>query len=148
MLPSEIRQRILDDHGQLRRLFADLRELLGEPAAGPSAGAVRELAAALRQRFLAHLDLEERLLVPALRDADAWGAERADRIAREHALQRAQLERLLTHLRDATYAPSELARELDALVSELQVDMEHEERTALSPTLLRDDVIAVDGEPE
>jgi iron-sulfur cluster repair protein YtfE (RIC family) len=148
MLPSEIRQRILDDHALLRRMFADLQGLLGAPAGAPPPDEVRELGAALRQRFLAHLELEERLLVPALREADAWGEQRAGKVAREHALQRAQLDRLLDHLRDATRAPAELARELGALVNELEVDMEHEERTALSPSLLRDDVVAVDGEPE
>lgn len=148
MRPSEVRQTILEDHEALRRSFRKLRDLLhAEGGDGPERDAhVRELGAALRQRFLRHLDLEDRFLVPALRGIDAWGPERAERVSREHAEQRERLERLLADLRDPARPVEALVAELDELVRDLLIDMEHEERAVLSEDLLRDDVISIDVE--
>jgi len=155
MKPSEVRRTILEDHATLRARFADLQDLLaalrrdGDPASAADARReqVRELAAALRQRFLRHLELEEGTLVPALRRTDSWGDERARRVLAEHADQRRRLDELLEHMGDPACSDAALAVELETLVEDLLTDMEHEERSVLSERLLRDDVITL-GEPE
>jgi len=154
MKPSEVRRTILDDHAALRALFADLRDLLrrleqegDSESSGDRKEQLRELAAALRQRFLRHLELEERTLVPALRRTDAWGEERARRVLDEHASQRQRLDALLEELGTPGSSGAALVVELEALLEDLLADMEHEERSVLSERLLRDDVITL-GEPE
>ena len=148
MRPSEVRQTILDDHAALRGLFANLRDLLrsGDDGGEGKGEAVRELGAALRQRFLTHLDLEDRYLVPALRKVDAWGEERARRVDQEHREQRGRMDRLLEHLRDPDRSVHELVEELEVLLRDLLEDMTHEEATVLHEDLLRDDPVAINLE--
>lgn len=144
MRPSEVRQRILDDHAALRRLLADVQQALA--ATPPSAPAIRSLGESLRQRFLEHLELEDRTLVPALRTIDAWGEERAARLDREHRHQRERLDEIMGRLRPEERAGAELAGDLARLVREILLDMEHEEKTVLDENLLRDDVVTTDVE--
>ena len=150
MLPSQIRQTILDDHVWLREFLADVDETARRVAEGDHAlgGRLRERTLAMSERFQRHLDLEEEHLVPVLRDTDAWGAERAAMLLREPAGQRERFGELLRDLRDARRPAHQMAGEVRLLVRDLLFDMEHEERTLLSPKLLRDDPVVVDGEPE
>jgi hypothetical protein len=101
----------------------------------------------MSQRLMGHLDLEEEVLVPALRDADAWGDERADLLLREHAGQRERFGELLRSLREARAPLRAVALETRLLVRDVLFDMDHEEHALLSPRVLRDDPV-VDGEPE
>jgi hemerythrin-like domain-containing protein len=148
MRASEVRRRILDDHGWLRAVLDDVEEVARRVVEGDLELGVRlrERAAALRERFLSHLDLEDAFLVPALREADDWGEERAACLAREHASQRERFAVLLDDLRDPHRNARDVAREVRALVHDLRLDMEHEERSMLAPDLLRDDPITVDVE--
>ena len=78
---DRLRRRILDDHSRLRGLLAELESLLdhfqaGHPDAGPL---LRERGRTLQRFFLDHLALEDAILLPALRDADAWGRTGAGR---------------------------------------------------------------------
>jgi iron-sulfur cluster repair protein YtfE (RIC family) len=150
MLPSQVRRMILDDHHWLRELLADARETARQVALGDHAlcGRLRERAQALRERFLGHLALEEQSLVPALHEADAWGAERAARLLAEHADQRARFSALLDALQQPCGDCAILAREVLALADDLLADIETEERTLLDERVLHDDPVVVDGEPE
>ena len=82
MLPSEVRRMILDDHEWLRTQLAEVDDLARRVLEGESGlvERLREIGTTLQTRFLEHLDLEDRHLLPALRDADAWGEERASRV--------------------------------------------------------------------
>lgn len=150
MLPSQIRRMILDDHRWLRELLADAGETARRVEAGDHAltGRLRERAQAMRERFLAHLDLEEAHLVPALREADAWGEERARRILREHAEQRERFAALLEALRGPCGDAPALARDVRTLVADLLAEMDDEEETMLAERVLHDDPLVVDAEPE
>jgi iron-sulfur cluster repair protein YtfE (RIC family) len=145
MEASAIRERILQDHEVIRRHLARVDALARRALAGESGleAELREAGEALSQRFLAHLALEDAHLVPALRESDAWGEERAARVEHEHREQRAQLDQLLADLRDGRRSGAQLAQELLDLVNALVADMEHEERAVLDPEVLRDDVVGV-----
>jgi iron-sulfur cluster repair protein YtfE (RIC family) len=149
MLPSQVRQLILEDHVWLRAVLATVDDLAHRVADGDREllGRLRERVADMSQRLMGHLDLEEEVLVPALRDADAWGDERADLLLREHAGQRERFGELLRSLREARAPLRAVALETRLLVRDVLFDMDHEEHALLSPRVLRDDPV-VDGEPE
>jgi hypothetical protein len=132
--PSEVREQVGNQHLQLRILFVEVRAALeSDPRA-----AIERLVREVWQ----HLDFEDRLLVPALREVDAWGRLRAEQIAAEHASQRAALG-VLRQL--ARHGDRRLAVDgARGLIDELTADMDAEERDLLDPDLLRDDVIAID----
>jgi len=148
MRPSEIRKTILEQHQELRGLLAKVDALAKRAVAGEAGCAeeLRQSGRTLLDKLVAHLDLEDRSLVPAVRDADAWGEERAARLSHEHLEQRELFEYILARLRDSNRASILLGRELHAFVEALLADMEHEEQTILDEKLLRDDVIAIDAE--
>jgi hemerythrin-like domain-containing protein len=149
MLPSQVRQLILEDHVWLRAVLATVDDLAHRVADGDREllGRLRERVADMSQRLMGHLDLEEEVLVPALRDADAWGDERADLLLRKHAGQRERFGELLRSLREARAPLRAVALETRLLVRDVLFDMDHEEHALLSPRVLRDDPV-VDGEPE
>jgi len=146
--PSQVRLRILEDHARLRSLFAELDDVARRVLEGESelAFRLRVLAEALRECFLSHLDLEDAVLVPAVRRADAGGPERAERVAREHREQRHLFQHLLGELSDPERPVEKLASDLRSLVQELYRDMSQEEESILDEDLLRDDVVGIDVE--
>ena len=148
MRPSQVRLRILDDHARLRTLFSELDEVAQRVLEGEGqlAFRLRVLAESLRESFPAHLDLEDAVLVPALKQVHPWGPERAEHVVREHREQRHLFEHLLRELSDPTRPVDELAVELRWLVKELLRDMTEEEDSVLDSDLLRDDEVAVDVE--
>ena len=137
MKPSEVRTRIIDDHQLIRSEVNELDSLSkrfedGEP----------EVGAELRDRglelFAAHLNLEDTLLVAALRTLDD-GDRLADRLQREHREQRQMLRFLIDRLTEDHRPTSLVAEELRNFGNYVRSDMEHEEATILSAGLLRDD---------
>lgn len=148
MLPSQVRRRILDDHDHLRGALIGLERSAGDLRGGqrealaPTLSALRRLA----QRFLDHLALEEEIMVPALRDADAWGPERAKLVLAEHEAQRIELAELLEALSTSNVTAEFVGQRLIAWIEALRIDMEHEETSVLHPDLLRDDVVSIAAE--
>lgn len=148
MRPSEVRERVLEDHARLRELLSELQQLAGRVLEGQREleSQLRTQGQLLRERFLAHLDMEDRYLVPALRETVGWGEERAARVSAEHAEQRQRMDVILRHLVDLEEPAEWIAAELATLVRDLLMDMEHEDRAVLSEDLLRDDPVAIDLE--
>ena len=147
MDPSQVRLQALSDHGALRQQLDGLEQAAREAADAPRADgacrALREALSVLAQTLERHLDLEDGILVPALREIDAWGEVRAASVEEEHARQRHALT-------DLDHTCAELAEDLDQLVAfaltfaaELRCDMAAEETDVLSANLLRDDPVTV-----
>lgn len=138
MKGEEVRRRILDDHVALRGLLDGIDPLAGEFERGDAAQGerLREDALRLYERFSAHLDLEDRLLAPALRAGGQEGKRRADRLAREHQEQRELLRYLIGRLSQDRTPTTLVAREVRSFVNLVRLDMEHEEKTLLTPEVL------------
>lgn len=146
MEPSEVRTRILRDHDRLREDLGRLERLVSDFRSGSAAlEALRRDSAALLARLLAHMNWEESYLLPALRDADAWGEERAAQLARDHREQRELFHFLQARLRDEAHPATLVARDVEHLVALLRDDMREEEAVLLDERVLRDDVVAVDA---
>jgi hypothetical protein len=88
---------------------------------------------------------EESYLLPALREADAWGEERAARLIRDHREQRELFDFLNARLRDEAQPAALVARDVNHLVALLRDDMREEEAELLDERVLRDDIVAVDA---
>ena len=84
--------------------------------------------------------------MPALREADAWGEVRADRVQAEHKEQTAEVRLLLEEFGDPFASSGELALRLEDFIAAVEVDMAAEEKATLGPDLLRDDVVGIDVE--
>ena len=138
--PSEVRERILADHVILRRMLERLevraRRDLQRHGRRPS-GLYDELRV-LHERLRRHFELEERILVPMLRAADAWGAERVAQFHEEHARQREIMDLIS---REGERAPVELALMAWGFVRLILEDMDDEEKISLNERVLRDDPI-------
>ena len=139
--PSQVRSHILRDHDALRRQLDELTGVTCRIKDGDLGAA--ELALGLLKQVLdalsRHLDLEDAILAPTLRDdTDAFGPVRAERLLRHHVDQRTQL-RSLVDRSHTEHGPLALAGMIGELIEDLRADMAYEERDVLSAELLRDD---------
>jgi hemerythrin-like domain-containing protein len=141
MASPEVRRRVLKDHAELRAVSAAVEVLAEQVAKGDagSMGALRLRGRELHERLCEHLELEDRLLVPAIREAGSDGLECAESLSREHSEQRALLEYVLERLNDLTRPSAVLGRELLNFAELLADDMEYEESAVLPYLDLRPD---------
>lgn len=145
LAPSEIRQRVLDDHARLSALLEYIEGLVkrldrGERSVAPRLHQwMRDLHAFVR----AHIALEDRILAPAIRDADGFGPARLEEFSRVHEAQKQELAERLETMRalDDTEELGKLVRDVVALLRE---DMRLEEKMFLSETVLRDHLMPTD----
>jgi len=146
MQPVEVRTHVLSDHDKLRQRLIRIEVLAREAAAGGEVapGILRGEAECLLERLAVHMTWEDQHLVPALRDADAWGDARCERFAEEHREQREMLQNALAELRDESRPEADVAGGLLGLVALLRGDMEEEESVFLDERVLRDDVVGID----
>ena len=138
--PSEIRERILAQHAQLRTQLDALEKAAAELEADGDMGPVKAAAKDVHDRLFAHVKEEEQLLVPALREADGFGPVRVDALRQEHREQRELLDGICLGVLDA-HSSAEVKERVDDLVRRIREDMEEEERTHLDPNLLKDDLV-------
>lgn len=148
MRPSAVRKRIQSEHDELRTQL-DKLEALAERL-GQDDGAAVEPAIALSQDLYEtlrdHIDLEDAILAPALREADAWGDLRADKLVAHHREQREELMALGNDIPSGVN-PRDFGERLRAFILDVREDMKHEEKALLDENLLRDDVIGIDVDP-
>lgn len=145
--PSEVRERIRGEHQVLKELLRKVEGLASRTLEGDE-DAAAELGYASRRTYqllLRHVDLEDRLLVPALREGGARGRRLADRLEEEHGKQRAELREALSALdARAEGNPAPLAQRMLGLVEAVRNDIAHEEKDVLNEQLLRDDPMLAD----
>jgi hypothetical protein len=148
MDPSQVRETILEQHVNLREQLVKLRALAAGSIRDDPKGAapLREEGLRLLAELASHLDFEDLHLLPALRETDAWGDDRATQLALEHAEQRELFRYILARLHETDRPSLLMARELETLVDALLVDMAEEEKVMLRKDVLRDDVVGIDVE--
>lgn len=136
MVPSELRAQLLHQHQDIRAL-ADKCQAMAAGLADLDAlpmDLTREVAR-LRFAVMAHNQLEDSILKPALLGADAFGDVRVSQMAEQHI---AEHDALRGKLEQVT------AGQLRDTVASLRAHMDHEERTFLSPRVLRDDIVSIE----
>jgi hypothetical protein len=111
------------------------------PAGGPAAlERTLELSRALHDALTDQIALEDRILLPALREADAWGGVRADRLIKRHLVRHQELTALRI---SCAKAPGDFAGAIERFIVDRRADMRHAERHVL---ILRDDIVGIDVE--
>jgi hypothetical protein len=138
--PSQVRDCVARQHVQLRILFVEVEHACTGALDGGRADP-RPLVLTLTRAVCDHLSFEDHLLLPTLRALDGRRPGRAARVAADHAGQRAELAAL--HQLARRGSAIDTARSALALLGELRLDMDAEERDLLSPELLSDAPVTV-----
>jgi hypothetical protein len=137
---SGVATRILQDHALLRPILRETRFLANRAAKGDTdaRAPLRAFALMLYEKLVAHIELEDRILAPVVREIVGWGPSLHTDMMREHARQREQLQSDIYDLRIGCICEERLAKSIDGFVEALMRDMEAEERRLL----LRPDLLA------
>jgi len=131
---------LLAQHENLRELLRDslqLAEAMGEGTVAPERLASR--LDELRGAFAEHNSLEASLLEPLISSGDAWAPARLARMIEEHGAE---------HLAFTAFFAQSLAGMAHGLVDfaeDVEAHMAAEERTFLSPSVLRDSLVTDGG---
>lgn len=135
--PSKLLAELLSQHEALRKMMDRCEELADEldVGKGDPIALTREVAK-LRLAFDAHNRFEEQLLRPVLREMDAFGDVRIERMFIDHVTEHREMRAQLGT--DATNA-------LRATIDSLRVHLQAEERYFLSSKILRDDLVSVEN---
>ncbi len=133
--PSSVRKIILEEHGQIKRKLNHIESSYNSHDPITLINAFRELL----YFFLKHIEHEELILRPVLKDIDAWGGVRVDKMNKEHAEQRLEILKIDKELNELPIV--EVLPIIKKFVSALYADMESEEKECLNPELLKDDPI-------
>jgi iron-sulfur cluster repair protein YtfE (RIC family) len=142
--PSDVRARVLAEHLWLSEKLTRLEKSALKVISGRAAetGRLRERCKNLCESLWFHLATEDEILVPLLRELDAWGEVRVERVQNDHQAQRTEIAELKKQADAAD--PVTLAEDVLTFAKALRADMAHEEQVSLSRELLRDDTVTVD----
>lgn len=146
MRPSEIREDLLAQHGELRQLLAAARFAAERWTLGEAERIVlRDALAALLDALRSHNAHEESALREVLRGADSWGPVREQIMDDAHVDEHGEVFALLARLGE-TEDPVATRGALDAFAARLLDHMAREEAVCLDPSVLRDDDVAIDSQ--
>jgi hemerythrin-like domain-containing protein len=135
--PSKLLAELLEQHDALRKIMDRCEELADQVDVGKGdvEALTREIAK-LRIAFDAHNQFEEQLLRPVLREMDAFGDVRIERMVGEHIGEHRSMR---LQLGDAT------TNALRGAIDSLRVHLQAEERYFLSSKVVRDDLVTIEG---
>jgi iron-sulfur cluster repair protein YtfE (RIC family) len=144
MTLDEMRIELLKEHELLRSRLAQIQRLARAIETGEEVqDADRRLRLQVEQLRVAldeHLTREDAILGPIIATIDAWGKERVEAMAREHAAQHAALFTAINET-SGTRTPLERAAAARAMARELAAHMDEEEDLLLHPDILTDCLI-------
>ena len=137
MHPSKLLSELMKQHDALRAMMDHcdaLADALDE-GRGDASQLTREVAK-LRLAFDAHNKFEEQLLRPVLREIDAFGEVRIERMVADHIGEHHAVREQLGD------GPTAMLR---SAIDQLRVHLQAEERYFLSSKVLRDDLVSVES---
>ena len=137
MHPSKLLTELMKQHDAIRAIMDHCEQLADEldDGRGDPSQLTREVAK-LRLAFDAHNKFEEQLLRPVLREIDAFGDVRIDRMIADHVGEHHAVREQLGE------GPTAMLR---SAIDTLRVHLQAEERYFLSSKVLRDDLVSVEG---
>ncbi len=138
VFPSHVRERILEQHAELRTLLRGAMEYAERGARTDQeldAARLRAVFLELCERFRAHLVFESEALRPVFAVLDSWGPERIRELDLEHARQRLGLDALRARL-ESEESIHRVSAAISELADDLLKDMDEEEDGCLRASLL------------
>ncbi|HSD90932.1 MAG TPA: hemerythrin domain-containing protein [Kofleriaceae bacterium] len=135
--PKQVLTELLEQHEEIRGIIDHCEQMADQLDAGQLEPQVLlSEVARLRVVFDVHNRFEERLLRPILRDIDAFGSVRIDKMVEDHVGEhRAMREGL----------DNPITAELRSTLAKLRQHLATEERFFLSSKVLREDIVVVEG---
>ena len=135
--PSKLLAELMQQHDGLRAIMDRCEELADQLDIGKGdPGALAREVAKLRVAFDSHNKFEERLLRPVLREMDAFGDVRIERMYNDHVNEHRTMR---LSLGDGT------TNALRGAIDSLRVHLQAEERYFLSSKVLRDDLVSLES---
>jgi hypothetical protein len=131
------RHELLAQHERIRKHLAVCSTLAGRLRSGEPLAIELDVALGrLRTEIAEHNANESQVVRWLLEGSPGWGTVLIDRMLEEHVAEHASFWTMLAGSVD------EVAGRIDDLIDELDAHMAAEERTFLSPAVLRDEVIS------
>ena len=135
--PSKLLAELMQQHDGLRAIMDRCEELADQLDVGKGdPGALAREVAKLRVAFDSHNKFEEQLLRPVLREMDAFGDVRIERMYNDHVNEHRTMR---VQLGDGT------TNALRGAIDSLRVHLQAEERYFLSSKVLRDDLVSLES---
>jgi len=128
----EVRERITSDHALLRSL---IRALIAVSRAAQEdekqRPVIRDVLGQLCGEVERHFRYEEEVIVPLIRDMDAWGPARVEQFCRDHEEQLSVLVALVEDAQDGVRNVEDLADEIVWFFQRFEREMAEEEQRLL-----------------
>lgn len=143
--PTRVRQKILDQHGQIREQLDLIDGLLSQVREHATLNPEIVSEASNLLHFLSiHIKFEEGMLESVLPQTDAWGDERLVMLKSEHVKQQSVIRNLIGQLERHSVEAPNIYSVIRNFIDELREDMRSEEEFFLDPYLLRDELTQSD----
>lgn len=144
MDPSQVREHILAEHDRLLALLESAERAAIRVREDPeSYPRLREVAAHLESELGDFYDSQEDLLEPVLRQTDAWGDVRAERLENYLHGQRMAVDAACRQVEAGELPAWRAADELEELVHVVRTGLHRAEKSFLREDLLRDDLVNI-----
>jgi hypothetical protein len=127
----DVRRRISEDLALLRSLTRALIAV-AQAADERQRPIIRDVLCQLCSEVERYFAFEQEVVMPILRDVDAWGPVRVERLCREHDEQRSVLVALAENADDSAHRVQDLADELVWFFERFEQEIAEEEDELLS----------------
>jgi iron-sulfur cluster repair protein YtfE (RIC family) len=135
LAPSVVRKIILQEHAELRSKLQEMEDAIRSKEFTK----LRNLLLEFNTYFIRHIKTEEAILRPVLKDIDAWGSVRIERMNSEHADQKNEIKEIDQLV--ASHRPKDYLPQLESFIAKIKRDIEDEEKDCLDPDVMKDDPI-------
>lgn len=135
---QSLRDEVLAQHIALRHALREVAACARRVLRGEGSGELPRRVQHLVRILLAHLEFEERTLLPLLHALDAHGRRQAARMVTEHRRQRAELAAIDPDRPGTADDPAAMAAAIHGLIDDLLQDMRAEEASLADLDPMRD----------
>jgi hypothetical protein len=144
---EEARAHVMLEHARVCALVTELVQEILRVGHEIGCDVVRVRLGALRAAMEQAVDIEERELIPLLRQADAWGPVRVERVRDRHAHMLCAVRAFEDEV-TIDYDSCDLVSHTEQLVAALSSDLEEERDAVMASARDEDGTVVVDQEPD